>query len=62
MKPKTSLAAAIVLLALLGLAIIGWIMNIVTIIAISGEPITGMFIIRCIGVIVGPVGAVLGWF
>lgn len=41
---------------------IGWILNIVKIIASLGDVVTGMFIARCIGAFVAPIGAVLGWF
>jgi hypothetical protein len=49
-----------VLLALFGS--IGWIWNIVKIVQSGFEIITGMFIARCIGVFVAPLGAVLGYF
>ena len=39
----------------------GWIANIVKIFAILNEPITGMFILRIVGVFAAPVGAVLGY-
>ena len=39
----------------------GWIANIVKIFAIMNEPITGMFILRIVGVFAAPVGAVLGY-
>lgn len=42
---------------------IGWIMNIVKIIASLGDPtITPMFIARVVGAFVAPIGAVLGFF
>lgn len=61
MKLKLGLVSFLCVLALLGAAFIGWIMNIVTIFHTAGDPITGMFIVRCIGIIVGPIGAILGW-
>lgn len=61
MKIKLALPAFLCVLALLGAALIGWIMNIVTIFHTASDPITGMFIVRCIGIIVGPIGAILGW-
>lgn len=39
----------------------GWIANIVKIFAIMNDPITGMFILRIVGIFVAPVGAVLGY-
>ncbi len=40
----------------------GWVMNIIKITQSFGDVLTGMFIARCIGVFVAPLGAVLGWF
>jgi hypothetical protein len=41
-------------------AVVGWVMNIV---AIAGaESITGMVVVRLIGVFMAPLGAVLGYF
>ena len=39
----------------------GWIANIVKIFAIINDGITGMFILRIVGVFAAPVGAVLGY-
>lgn len=41
---------------------IGWCMNIATIISSISDPITGMFIVRCFGVVAFPLGAILGYF
>ena len=41
---------------------LGWVLNIVGIIAVISDPVTGMFILRCIGVFVAPLGAILGYF
>lgn len=40
---------------------IGWVLNIVKLIG-TADVITGMFVARCIGIFVPPLGAVLGWF
>ena len=42
-------------------AIVGWVMNVVKIVGQISDPITGMFIFRCVGVLVAPLGAVLGF-
>lgn len=55
----TILELSIVLLAVVGSA--GWIWNIVKIVQSGFDVITGMFIARCIGVFVAPLGAVLGF-
>ena len=52
------------ILVWLGLLIgggIGWIMNIVTIVHTCCEPVTGMLVIRIVGLFVAPLGAVLGY-
>jgi hypothetical protein len=43
-------------------SIVGWIMNILDIVHTINDPITGLFILRCVGIIVAPLGAVLGLF
>lgn len=48
----------IILLALAG----GWIANVVKIINVLGDPITGMLIARLVGTVVFPLGGVLGYF
>ncbi|MEN9491131.1 MAG: hypothetical protein RJA63_1580 [Pseudomonadota bacterium] len=44
------------------LAGVGWVWNIVKIVQSGFDVITGMFIARCIGVFVAPLGSVLGYF
>ena len=41
---------------------VGWVMNIVTIVKMVSDPVTGMFILRCVGIFFFPLGAVLGYF
>ena len=40
---------------------VGWVMNIMTIWNTMDNPVTAKFILRCIGVFVGPIGAILGY-
>lgn len=40
---------------------IGWIRNILDIISMLDGPVTAMFIFRCIGIFVFPLGGVLGY-
>lgn len=47
--------------SMLLLGIGGWIANIVKIFASVNDDITGMFILRIVGVFAAPVGAVLGY-
>lgn len=46
---------------ILVLGTIGWILNIVTIFTSMAGPISGVFIVRLVGVIVAPLGAIMGW-
>ena len=40
----------------------GWVMNIIELIGMTFDPITGMAVARIIGIFVAPLGAVLGYF
>lgn len=42
--------------------IAGWIMNLVKVIDSLGLEQTNMFMFRCVGIIVAPIGCVLGYF
>lgn len=41
--------------------VIGWILNIASIVHMLNDPITAMFIARVVGVFAAPLGAVLGY-
>ena len=43
-------------------AIVGWVINVVSIVHTIDLPLTGMFVLRCVGVVVAPLGAILGLF
>lgn len=63
MKPiKLSTAAALAFVAVIVAVIVGWVMNIIAIVAAVSDPITAMFILRCVGIFVAPLGAILGYF
>jgi hypothetical protein len=57
-----------ILIPCIGLILVliaGWLSNIIQICNMINDPITGMFVFKCVSVIVAPVGAVLGiygWF
>ena len=55
----TRLEIAFVALVVLGVG--GWIGNIVKIVGTMGDTVTGLFIARCIGAFIAPIGAVLGY-
>jgi hypothetical protein len=66
MQMKTRLMAkapyVIVLWLLVALAAgYGWVMNIVKIVDMGFEPLSGLVIFRCIGVFVPPLGVILGY-
>ena len=42
-------------------AFVGWVLNIVEIIRIVNDPIAGIFILRCVGIFIAPLGAALGY-
>ena len=50
----------VLLLALIGLGVFGWGMNILKL--IDANAIDGMVIARAIGIFVAPLGAILGYF
>lgn len=41
---------------------IGWVINIVELVGTSFDPLTGLAVLRVIGVFIPPLGAVLGYF
>ena len=61
-KTDLSTGAALFVLALIAAGITGWVMNIFDIVAAVSDPITAMFILRCVGIFVAPLGAILGYF
>lgn len=52
----------IVWASLLVVTLIGWVMNIKALIGIIDGPVTGMLILRAIGIFVAPLGVILGYF
>ena len=55
--------AGLFVIALWVVGVIGWCWNIVKIVHIARQdkPVTTMFVVRCIGIPVAPLGAVLGY-
>ena len=52
---------ALVFILLWVAAIIGWVFNILEIVNTVNLPINGMFILRCVGIVIAPLGAILGY-
>ena len=55
-------AVALLVILLWITAIVGWIGNVVQVVHAASDPITGVFILKCIGIVVAPLGSVLGIF
>lgn len=55
----TAFELFIVVFVVLGFG--GWVANVVKLIGSNFDPITGLVIARCIGVVLAPLGAVLGF-
>lgn len=47
--------------ALMAAGAIGWVLNVIKIFAALSEPLTGLFIARCISVVIFPIGCIAGW-
>jgi hypothetical protein len=47
--------------AIYWLLIAGWVLNLVKLALAMGSPVTGLFLFRCVGVVVWPLGSVLGF-
>lgn len=63
MKIKVTSTGGLVLVLALVLALgAGWVMNIVKLFGADFDPITGEVVLRAIGVVFAPLGAVIGWF
>ena len=56
MKPAI-IAASLIILSLS----IGWVINIITIVNHINDPVTGMQVLRAVGIFVAPLGGILGY-
>ena len=56
------LSGVVVLMGIVVAAIAGWIINLVAVVRTVDLPVTGMFVMRAIGVFVAPLGSFLGLF
>jgi hypothetical protein len=54
--------AVVALFLISVLAFIGWVLNIVALASMDFAHVTGMHIIRIIGIFVAPLGSFAGWF
>ena len=40
---------------------LGWVLNIIKLVAVISDPLTGMTVLRGVGIVVAPLGAILGY-
>lgn len=65
MKQAGYTAVELLVIVWVALAIaggVGWVWNIVKLIAMNFDPLTGLLVVRIVGIFVPPVGAVVGYF
>ena len=58
-KGSTTVDFAVVIIVLLG--VVGWVLNIVKLVELAGGDVTAMFVLRIVGIFVGPLGCILGY-
>lgn len=56
-----SLLGALIVLFLVGGAIFGYVMNIITIAYANFNDLTGVLVLRVAGLFIPPLGAIMGW-
>ena len=56
-----AILASIVFLCFVVAAVAGWVMNIITIAHSNFSDLTGLLVLRVVGIFVAPLGAILGW-
>jgi len=63
-RRASHLAAAIGLayVTVLVLAVIGYVMNLVKLVGMMDGGVTAMLVIRLVGIVAAPFGALIGWF
>ena len=54
----TVFALFVALMGAIGFA--GWVGNIVQLVSMVSDPITAMFVLKCVGVFFAPLGSILG--
>ena len=57
-----SVTVVIVMFFAVAALAVGWVMNVIEIFHTADASLTGVFVLRCFGVIVAPLGGVLGYF
>ena len=59
-----NLIFALAIVVIWAMALIGWAINLVEAVTliIHSAPFTTLLVVRVVGVVVAPIGAILGWF
>lgn len=60
-QAEAGFIASLIYVILIFACILGWVLNIIKLFGIANDPITGMFIFRCIGIPFAPLGSILGY-
>lgn len=60
-KIKVGIITWLLIFTAVILGFVGWIMNILTIAGSSFNDLTGLLVLRVVGIFIAPMGAVLGW-
>lgn len=60
-NPHFGIVGMLVLISFICAGIYGWVENIIKLVHIADLPITGMFILRVVGIFLAPLGALLGY-
>lgn len=58
---STGIVAGLLWLALVLAIVYGWVANIITIAHSNFSELTGILILRCVGIFVAPLGVVMGY-
>jgi hypothetical protein len=59
---STFWAAYLIPFAIVLALVVGWVMNIITLVDADFANITGLLVLRVIGIFIAPLGGVLGYF
>jgi prepilin-type N-terminal cleavage/methylation domain-containing protein len=57
----TELLAVVFLLSVIVAGAFGWVWNIVKLVGMSMDPLTGMLIVRAVGIFFVPLGCIVGY-
>jgi competence protein ComGC len=60
-KQKGYTLVELILVPVYLVLIIGWVLNIVKVVHAIHNPLDGMEVLRMVGIVVAPLGGVLGW-